>query len=95
MRLMDLIVQERAARVLADDGCELPGAGRFREAIRDCPLRYVLSDELARCATQLAYAEGDRLSACLDLIHVPARRCGSSGPKVGVERHSKPSQRSQ
>jgi hypothetical protein len=73
MRLMDLIVQGRAARVLADDGCELPGAGRFSSAIRDCPLRYVLSDELARCATQLAYAEGDRLSSCLDLIHVPAR----------------------
>jgi hypothetical protein len=72
MRLLDLISQGRAARVRADDGCELPGAERFREAVRDCPLRYVLSDELVRCATQLAYAEGDRLSACLDLIHVPA-----------------------
>jgi hypothetical protein len=73
MRLLDLICQGRAARVRADDGCELPGADQFSEAIRDCPLRYVLSDELVRCATQLAYAEGDRLSACLDLIHVPAR----------------------
>lgn len=73
MRLLDLIAQGRAARVQADDGLELPGADRFRDAIRDCPLRYVLSEELARCATQLAFAEGDRLSACLDLIHVPAR----------------------
>ncbi|HTD12304.1 MAG TPA: hypothetical protein VK676_09575 [Steroidobacteraceae bacterium] len=73
MRLLDLIAQGRSARVQADDGLELPGAHRFSEAIRNCPLRYVLSDELARCATQLAYAEGDRLSACLDLIHVPAR----------------------
>lgn len=73
MRLLNLISQGRAARVRADDGCEMPGAGRFSEAIRDCPLRYVLSDELVRCATQLAYAEGDRLSACLDLIHVPTQ----------------------
>ena len=73
MRLLDLISQGRAARVRADDGCEMPGADRFSAVIRDCPLRYVLSDELVRCATQLAYAEGDRLSACLDLIHVPAQ----------------------
>jgi hypothetical protein len=72
MRLLDLIAQGRSARVRADDGRELPGADRFSEVIRGCPLRYVLSDELARCATQLAYAEGDRLSSCLDLIHVPA-----------------------
>jgi hypothetical protein len=73
MRLLDLISQGRSARVRADDGCELPGADRFGEVIRHCPLRYVLSDELVRCATQLAYAEGDRLSACLDLIHVPVQ----------------------
>jgi hypothetical protein len=73
MRLLNLISQGRAARVHADDGCEMPSADRFSEAIRDCPLRYVLSDELVRCATQLAYAEGDRLSACLDLIHAPTQ----------------------
>jgi hypothetical protein len=72
MRLLDLIALGRAAHVCADDGLRLPDATRFRAAIRACPVRYVLSDELARCATQLAYAEGDRLSACLDLIHVPA-----------------------
>src|ERR1700730_5849695 len=73
MRLLDLISQGRSARVHADDGYELPGVDRFGEVIRHCPLRYVLSDELVRCATQLAYAEGDRLSGCLDLIHVPAQ----------------------
>jgi hypothetical protein len=73
VRLLDLIVQGRCAEVRSNDGCDLPGAAGFRNAIRDCPLRYVLSDELVRCATQLAYAEGDRLSGCLDLIHVPAR----------------------
>jgi hypothetical protein len=73
VRLLDLIVQERGVAVRSSDGCELPGAEGFGNAIRNCPLRYVLSDELVRCATQLAYAEGDRLSGCLDLIHVPAQ----------------------
>ena len=72
MRLLDLIAQGHGA-VVRVDGRELPGAGGFGRQIRDCPLRYVLSDELIRCATQLAYAEGDRLSSCMDLIRVPAR----------------------
>ncbi len=73
MRLLDLIAQGHCAAVRSEDGRELPGAARFIEDIRNCPLRFVLSDELARCCTQLAYAEGDRLSSCLDLLHVPAR----------------------
>jgi hypothetical protein len=73
VRLLDLIVQQRCLAVRSNDGCHLPGAAGFANAIRRCPLRYVLSDELVRCATQLAYAEGDRLSGCLDLIHVPAQ----------------------
>jgi hypothetical protein len=73
VRLLDLIVQERCVAVRSNDGCHLPGAEGFGHAIRRCPLRYVLSDELVRCATQLAYAEGDRLSGCLDLIHLPAQ----------------------
>jgi hypothetical protein len=73
MRLLDLIAQGRGAHVVADDGRELPGANRYTAAIQACPLRYVLSDELARCATQLAFAEGDRLSSCLDLIRIPAQ----------------------
>jgi len=73
MRLLDLIAQGHGAHVFADDGRELPGANRYTAAIQACPLRYVLSDELVRCATQLAFAEGDRLSACLDLIRIPAQ----------------------
>jgi hypothetical protein len=72
MRLLDLISQGYCARVQLEEGHELPGAGGFQKAIRDCPSRYVLSDDLVHCATHLSYAEGDRLSACLDLIRVPA-----------------------
>ncbi len=73
MRLLDLISQARHAVVRTGEGQQLPGAEPFQQSVRDCPLRYVLSDELTTCATQLAYAEGDRLSGCLDLIHVPGR----------------------
>jgi hypothetical protein len=73
MRLLDLIVQGHCPPVYADDGAELANALWFTEAVRACPLRFVLSDELTRCATQLAFAEGDRLSSCLDLIRVPAQ----------------------
>jgi hypothetical protein len=73
MRLLDLIVQGRCPSECADDRTELPNALRFTEVVRACPLRLALADELVRCATQLAFAEGDRLSACLDLIRVPAQ----------------------
>jgi hypothetical protein len=73
MRLLDLIAQGQTESIQIGAGRTLPGAECFREALRTCPIRYVLADELARCATQLAFSEGDRLTSCLDLIHVPAR----------------------
>jgi hypothetical protein len=73
MRLIDCIAQGRSVQVRLDDGRLLPTADRFSSDIRECPLRYVLSGELVRCATQLAYAEGDRLSTCLDLVHIPSQ----------------------
>jgi hypothetical protein len=72
MRLLDLISQGRSTPIHLGNGLSLPTAGQFVRDVQDCPLRYVLSDDLVRCATQLAYAEGDRLSGCLDLIRVPA-----------------------
>lgn len=73
MRLLDLIAQGRTEPIRIDDGRTLPGAERFRDAVRNCPIRYVLADELACCATQMAFSEGDRLTSCMDLIHVPAQ----------------------
>lgn len=51
----------------------LPDAYNFADVVRACPLRLVLADDLTQCTTQLAYAEGRRLSGCLDLIHVPSQ----------------------
>ena len=73
MRLLDIIAQGQTEPIRVGEGRDLPGAEHFKDALRTCPVRYVLADELARCATQLAFSEGDRLTSCLDLIHVPAQ----------------------
>lgn len=73
MRLLDLIAQSRAKPIRADTGHCLPGVERFKHAILACPIRFVFADDLTRSATQLAYAAGERLTSCLDLIHVPAQ----------------------
>lgn len=73
MRLLDLIAQGRTGLIRINDGRTLPGAECFQDAVRNCPIRYVLADELARCATQMAFSDGDRLTSCLDLVRVPAR----------------------
>ncbi|MGH3430121.1 MAG: hypothetical protein ACRD3Q_14580, partial [Terriglobales bacterium] len=71
---LDLVAQSTAAAPTLPGGWALPGAHHFADAVRTCPLRLVLADDLTRCTTQLAYAEGERLSGCLDLIHVPSRQ---------------------
>ena len=42
------------------------------ELVARCPLRYVLSDDLARLCADLAYSKGAGTIACADLLHVPA-----------------------
>ncbi|HVO44973.1 MAG TPA: hypothetical protein VMT29_01440 [Steroidobacteraceae bacterium] len=73
MRLLDLIAQGRCPRVVPEERVELPGALPYSAILRECPLRYVLTDPLVVCATQLGFAEGERLSSCLDLVFAPAR----------------------
>jgi hypothetical protein len=76
VRLFDRIVQTRVPLLVAcgTEIVRLPGPTTFSAAIAACPLRLVLTDSLTRVCTSLAYAEGDRLSGCLDLVHVPATR---------------------
>ncbi|HEY0800265.1 MAG TPA: hypothetical protein VGD54_05435 [Steroidobacteraceae bacterium] len=76
MRLVDrvaqcripFLVQDRATRAVT----RLNGAADFATAVALCPTRYVLSDDLTRLCTALAYSKGARALACTDLIHVPA-----------------------
>jgi hypothetical protein len=80
MRLLDqitqharpLLVSQRENGVAAARILRLPGAADYAAQIAACPLRYVLNDDLTSVCTELALAGGDRLSSCLDLIHLPA-----------------------
>src|ERR1700730_15519636 len=74
MRLLDLIAQSSPSQSDLPPTWVLPGPHQFAQAVHACPLRLVLADDLTRCSTALAYAEGDRLSGCLDLVHVPSER---------------------
>jgi hypothetical protein len=52
----------------------LSGAADFASDLAQCPIRYVLSDELTRLCTALAYSKGARNLACADLLRMPAER---------------------
>jgi hypothetical protein len=77
VRLLDHIAQSRApflVRQQCGDLWRLTGASDFAHHVERCPLRYVLSDDLVRTCNALACSEGDELSGCLDLLHLPAER---------------------
>jgi hypothetical protein len=78
MRLADRIAQCRTPFIVQNtrDGSRthLNNAATFAQDINGCTTRYVLSDELARLCTALAYSKGATTVACADLLHVPAER---------------------
>jgi hypothetical protein len=49
------------------------GPSCYAARVADCPLRFVLGDDLTRVCAELAFADGARLAGCLDLLRVPAR----------------------
>jgi hypothetical protein len=48
------------------------GPGDFAREVAQCPLRFVIADDLTRASAELAFADGDRLASCLDLLRIPA-----------------------
>jgi hypothetical protein len=78
MRLADRIAQCRTPFIVENtkDGSvtQLSGAAAYSDDITKCATRYVLSDELTRLCTALAYSKGASALACADLLHVPAAR---------------------
>jgi hypothetical protein len=78
MRLADRIAQCHTPLVVQNtkDGSvtHLNNAAAFSKDIERCATRYVLSDELTRLCTALAYSKGAHTLACTDLLHVPAER---------------------
>src|ERR1700677_2299099 len=78
MRLADSIAQCRTPFIVSStkDGSvtHLNGASAFSREVGSCATRYVLSDDLTRLCTALAYSKGASTLACADLLHVPAER---------------------
>jgi hypothetical protein len=76
MMLADCLAQCRAPYVVKDNGSgilsHLNGAAEFAGRVAQCPIRYILSDDLTRLCTALAYSKGSRTVACADLLHAPA-----------------------
>lgn len=50
----------------------LSGAAECAPLVTACPIRYVLTDDLTRLCTELAYSKGARNLECADLLRVPA-----------------------
>src|SRR5258708_31967859 len=82
MSVLDLIAQSSASQSDLPPTWALPGPHHFAEAVHACPLRLVLADDLVRFSSSLAYAEGDRLSGCLDLLRVPTERLWAEWAEV-------------
>src|SRR5580704_8542726 len=78
MRLLDLVAQCREPVVIVADArraqsIKLTGPNDFAHKVAECPLRFVIADDLTRASAELAFADGDRLSSCLDLLRIPAQ----------------------
>jgi hypothetical protein len=81
MLLLDQVLSSTQPFIVQQNTGErflLRGCSELAPMIASCPMRYVLSDELATACAELAYAGGHRLVQCLDLIRIP-------GPSVWVE----------
>jgi hypothetical protein len=78
MRLADRIAPCRTPFIVENpkDGSvrQLNNEAAFSRDIENCATRYVLSDELTRLCTALAYSKGASTLAFTDLLHVPSQR---------------------
>jgi hypothetical protein len=76
--LADRIAQCRTPFIVENtkDGSvtHLNNAATYSRDIENCATRYVLSDELTRLCTALAYSKGASTLAFTDLLHIPAER---------------------
>jgi hypothetical protein len=76
MKLADQVAQCRTPVVVRDDATaaeiHLNNAAECSSAVASAPFRFVLSDDLTRLCTALAYSKGARTLACADLVRVPA-----------------------
>jgi hypothetical protein len=79
MRLLDQVAHCSKPMLLAFNGgagqpIEVNGPRRFAARVAQCPLRFVLADDLTRASAELAFADGARLDGCLDLLRMPSQQ---------------------
>lgn len=78
VNLIDSVAQCRTPFLVRDPASgevmALNNAADCAERVAHCPLRYVLTDELAHLCADLAYCKGARSGACADLLRAPAER---------------------
>jgi hypothetical protein len=78
VNLIDSVAQCRRPFVVCDrtngEVAVLNNTADCAGLVAQCPLRYVLTDELTRLCADLAYSKGARTLACADLLRVPAER---------------------
>ncbi|MGB6489589.1 MAG: hypothetical protein WBE91_22185 [Steroidobacteraceae bacterium] len=75
MFLADRVARSSAPSLVKDGtGAVWPldNTANWANAIAQCPIRYVLQDELVRLCSELAYSKGARTVQCADLLHAPA-----------------------
>jgi hypothetical protein len=77
VKLVDRVAQCRTVLAVQDPASggivNLSGAAACAAQVAACPLRYVLSDDLTRLCTEIAFSRGARQLECADLLHVPAQ----------------------
>jgi hypothetical protein len=78
MRLVDRVAQSHMPFIASSTSTgsltRLSGASDCATDAANCPIRYVLSDELTRLCAALAYSKGARTLSCTDLVRIPAER---------------------
>lgn len=74
MSLLELIARTTSSRTGMQHAWPAPDPQHFMEAARARPLRLVMSDQLTRVSTALAYDKTNRLSSRFDCVHVPSER---------------------
>ena len=76
MKLFDRVAMARTPFIVQDCRTQRIGAlnntADCAQDVAQCPLRFVLTDELTRLCTALAYSKGSRTLECTDLLRVPA-----------------------
>ena len=100
MRLLDLVAQTREPLVIlprtpGGQAVRVRGPNDFARTVVECPLRFVIADDLTRASAELAFADGDRLANCLDLLKNSGaafvgrmERCGTPAGHLRVRRRA-------